>query len=255
LSAGLEVEALHVRYGGVRAITDVGLTVGAGEVVGLIGPNGAGKTTFIDAVSGSTRATGTVRLNGEVITDLPPHKRAAKGLARTWQSAEVFEDLTVRENLYVASGKLPLRTALVEVLTGRNRRNTTVDDLLERLQLEGLAENQADSLTLGQRKLLDVGRALVAKPSIVCLDEPAAGLDKTETAMLGHRLREVAQLGPGMLLVDHVMQLVLGVCDRIVVLDFGQVIATGTPDEIRRDPVVIKAYLGAGTAAEESVGS
>jgi branched-chain amino acid transport system ATP-binding protein len=222
----LSARGITVRFGGVQALTGVDLDVAAGEVVGLIGPNGAGKTTFIDAVSGFVPASGRVELDGRDLSRLPPHRRARRGLARTWQSGELFEELSVRENLAVAS------------------RSATVEPTLALLGLGLVADAAPRNLSEGQRKLVGVGRALAAGPRLVCLDEPAAGLDPGERSDLGRRLRDVATAGTALLLVDHDMGLVLGVCDRVVVLEFGAVIATGAPQEVRADPRVTAAYLG-----------
>lgn len=240
----LEIESLTVRYGGVLALTDATLSVGPQQLVGLIGPNGAGKTTLADAVTGFASATGAVRLRGEDISALPPHERAHRGLSRTWQSAELFDDLTVRENLEVAAARPSARDTVRQMLKAGRAVQPIVDELLDDLDLRLLADSRPSSLSEGQRKLVGVARALAAKPAVVCLDEPAAGLDSRESETLGRQLRMIADGGTGMLLIDHDMGLVLGVCDQVVVLDFGHVIARGTPDEVRRNPTVVEAYLG-----------
>jgi branched-chain amino acid transport system ATP-binding protein len=240
----LRVEKLSVRYGGVRALAEVDLAVAAGQIVGLIGPNGAGKTTLIDAVCGFVRSAGRVILRGGDVTRLAPHRRARLGLARTWQGADLFDDLSVRENLLVATGERGWRTTIRELATGRATANELAEKMLAELGLSELVDRAADELTQGQRKLVGVARALAAEPAVVCLDEPAAGLDTWESHDLGTHLRALVERGLAMLLVDHDMGLVLSVCDRVVVLDFGEVIAAGAPDEIRRDRSVIEAYLG-----------
>jgi branched-chain amino acid transport system ATP-binding protein len=248
----LEVRGLSVRYGGVQALKDVDLAVRPGSLVGLIGPNGAGKTTLIDAVGGFTPATGGVSIAGDDVSGLEPHDRARRGLARTWQAADLFDDLSVRENLTVAADRPTLRAAARELLTGHVTPLDAVGETLALLDLEDLADRAADELTQGQRKLVGVARGLVARPRVLCLDEPAAGLDTAESQELGRRLRSVADQGTALLLVDHDMGLVLSVCDEVVVLNFGAVIARGTPDEVRANSEVVEAYLG--RAAEEVVG-
>jgi branched-chain amino acid transport system ATP-binding protein len=247
--AVLRTEGLSVSYGGVRALSDFSLKVEPGQLVGLIGPNGAGKTTFIDAVTGFARSTGTIELESTDISGMSPDKRARRGLARTWQSIDLFDELSVRENLTVASSRQSGWQATVEILTGRSAQVEAVDRALALLGLERFAEERPDGLTQGQRKLVGVARALAAEPRLILLDEPAAGLDTAESEALGHQLRGVVEKGTPMLLVDHDMGLVLSVCDYVYVLDFGKQISEGTPDTVRRDQRVVEAYLG--SAAKE----
>ncbi len=235
----LAVAGLSVRFGGVHALSDVTLNVKDGELVGLIGPNGAGKTTLIDAISGFVNSTGMVRLGDRDLRGLPAYERARGGLTRTWQSTELFDDLSVLENLTVAA----------------RQSGVTEDDAKRTLALvsmEWAAEAEPSQLSSGQRKLIGVARALVAKPKLLCLDEPAAGLDTAESEELGVTLRRLADQGQSMLLIEHDMGLVLGICDRVVVIEFGKVIAEGTPEEVRRNPKVIAAYLGDGMESTSS---
>ena len=239
-------DGVSVRYGGVIANQDVSLEVRAGQIVGLIGPNGAGKTTFIDAVSGFTPFAGSLHLAGQDIGALSPHARARAGLSRTWQSIELFSDLTVAENLRVTTDRLTARSVMWDVIAP-SRGN--VDDVTWPLDLLGLADQAGtDPTTLpyGKQKLVGVSRALANNPRVLLLDEPAAGLDTEESHALGCRLSAIAERGIAVLLVDHDMGLVLDVCDFVYVLDFGRVIAQGRPSEIRANPVVIEAYLGTG---------
>jgi branched-chain amino acid transport system ATP-binding protein len=248
----LEARGVSVSFGGVRALVDVDLRVEPGQLLGLIGPNGAGKTTFIDAISGFVRHRGDVLLDGRDLSRLSPHKRAGLGLARTWQSIELFDDLTVRENLAVASYRpAPWRT-MREVLTRPVVSTERVELALGLFGLEGRADAMPADLSQAQRKLVGVARALAADPRLLCLDEPAAGLDTMESEELGRHLREIVDQGTAMLLIDHDMGLVLSICDHVVVLEFGKVVAAGTPEAVRRDPTVIRAYLG--DAAEELAG-
>jgi branched-chain amino acid transport system permease protein len=231
----LHVRGLSVAFGGVHALTDVDLEVGEGELVGLIGPNGAGKTTFIDAITGFVRHSGDVELRGRAVGGQAPHAIAALGCARTWQGTDLFDDLSVRENLTVAAGTIVAPA--------------DIEAVLERMGLAPVAEAMPSELSEGQRKLVGLTRAVVGSPALLCLDEPAAGMDTRESQALGQRLRELADLGQSTLLIDHDMGLVLGICDRVVVLEFGRVIASGAPEVVRRDPAVMAAYLGSAAEA------
>ena len=222
----LSVSGLSVSFGGVHALEGVDLEVREGELVGLIGPNGAGKTTLIDAVTGFVPFTGSVSLDGEDIGALPAYQRARRGLARTWQNTDLFDDLEVGENVAVAGGQ--------------------ADRTLGLVGLDWATEAMPDQLSEGQRKLVGVARALAGGPRLLCLDEPAAGLDTRESEELGLALRGLADTGQSTLLIDHDMGLVLGICDRVVVLEFGRVIADGPPEIVRQDERVIAAYLGGG---------
>jgi ABC-type branched-subunit amino acid transport system ATPase component len=231
MTSVFRARGVSVSFGGVRAVAGVDLEIEAGELVGLIGPNGAGKTTFIDAITGFVKSEGTVELGDTTINGLPPHVRAQRGLARTWQTVELFDDLTVRENLTVAAG-----------------RGVAVDEELKVLDLVHAAESMPWELTQAERKRAGIGRALVAKPRLLCLDEPAAGLDVRQSKEFGALLPGIARTGTAVMLVDHDMGLVLSVCDRVVVLESGAVIAQGTPAEIRGDERVVAAYLGHASA-------
>ncbi|MCK9901780.1 ATP-binding cassette domain-containing protein [Frankia sp. Cpl3] len=229
----LDVTGLTVRYGGVTAVSEVSLRVAAGQIVGLIGPNGAGKTSVIDATTGFTRASGTIKLGGDNVEGLPTHTRVRRGLARTFQSLELYDDLTVEENVRAA-------------LFGANadERHRALAAALDLVGLADRADRHADELSQGERQLVSIARACATKPRALLLDEPAAGLDTTETVWLGERIRSISRTGVGIVLVDHDVSLVLSVCDYIYVLDFGKVIAEGDPAAIRADRAVADAYLG-----------
>jgi ABC-type branched-subunit amino acid transport system ATPase component len=242
--AGLHSEHLTVRYGGVVANSDVSLSVAPGQVVGLIGPNGAGKTTFVDAVTGFTSCSGEVWLNGRRIDQLSPHRRRRIGLTRTWQSGELFGNLTVAENILVAARPGGVRALWHDVFGRSGASRSVVDRALVAVGLSGVTGTLARDLSLGQQKLVGVARALAGACELLLLDEPAAGLDSHESLEFATRVRSIADSGPGILLIDHDMSLVLGVCDVVYVLEFGRLIFTGPPDEARSDPAVVAAYLG-----------
>ena len=248
----LHVRGMGVKYGPVTAVQGVDLCVEAGGLTGLIGPNGAGKTTLIDALTGFATSTGTVSLGERNISALSATERSRAGLARTWQSTMLFDDLTVEENIAVASASSPWWRAAGALLRGRPSDLTTAHALLADLGISRLAGMRPSTLQPGQRKLVGIARALATDPAAICLDEPAAGLNNDESAALGALLRRTADRGLTMLLIDHDMSLVLSVCDEVVVLDRGRVIFTGTPGEVQTDAKVIEAYLGGGAPTDVS---
>ena len=229
----LEVEHLTVQYGGVVAVSDVSLRVPAGAIIGLIGPNGAGKTSAVDAVTGFTKAKGVVLLDGTRIDNLRSHQRVRRGLACTFQALELYDDLTVEEN--VSAAAYGVKGAA---------KHGAVQRSLDLVGIADLRERNAGDLSQGQRQLVSIARACAADPQVILLDEPAAGLDTTESRWLGDRIRTISMTGTGILLIDHDVALVLDVCDYIYVLDFGCVIAEGDPASIRNDRKVAEAYLG-----------
>ena len=241
----LAINELTVRYGGLKAVDDASLRVREGEIVGLIGPNGAGKTTMIDALTGFIPSEGRIEFCGAEFTTEQPYQRARMGLSRTWQSLELFGDLSVRENVQVADERATAGSVLADfVKPERSVDLTRVDSALDLVGLTGDADTRPGDLPLGRQKLVGVARALASSPRVMLADEPAAGLDTAESRALGREIIDIAEGGVSILLVDHDMGLVLEVCDYIYVLDFGQIIAEGTPADIRANEAVIDAYLG-----------
>jgi branched-chain amino acid transport system ATP-binding protein len=237
----LRTESISVNFGGIKAIAGVGFEVEAGLVTGLIGPNGAGKTTMFNVVTGLQKPnSGQVFLDGVDVTHMGPKRRARLGMGRTFQRLEVFGSLSARDNVLVA---LESHRGVSE----RANRRAEADALLERLGLSEEADTTADVLPTGTARLLELARALATKPKILLLDEASSGLDSDETTRLGELMVSLAKDGMAVLLVEHDMDLVMRVCEKIYVLDFGLLIATGTPSEIRNDPNVQAAYLGTET--------
>lgn len=243
----LRTASLTVRYGGVTANDNLDIVVHPGQIVGLIGANGAGKTSFVEAITGYTPvSSGRVIFDGEDVTEWPPEDRSRAGLVRTFQTLELFDDLTLWDNLLVACEQTQARTFLKDLLSGGTapaaRRRATW--ALHVMGLTHLADRLPQELSHGQRKLAGVARALATRPRLLLLDEPAAGLDVHESAELSRVLRTLVSEGVTLFLIDHDMGLMLTVCDDVYVLDFGALVAHGPPSAIRHDPAVIAAYLG-----------
>jgi branched-chain amino acid transport system ATP-binding protein len=252
MSASLVVEDLGIRFGGLVALDAVSMRVAPGSIHAVIGPNGAGKTTLLNLVTGLYRpTTGRVALGEETITGLPPHRIAARGVARTFQNTELFAELSARENVLVGLHR-HLRYGIAAAtlrLPGYRRAEREAarraEQLLALVGLREQAETAAGDLALGQQRRLELARALATRPRLLMLDEPAAGLRASEADELIGVLRRLRdELGLTLVLIDHVMRVVMGVSERITVLNHGRKLAEGTPEEVRRNPEVVAAYLG-----------
>jgi ABC-type branched-subunit amino acid transport system ATPase component len=244
----LELRGLSKQFGGVSAVSGVDLQVGKGEIIGLIGPNGSGKSTTVNLVCGVYPVTaGQVVLEGIDITGLAPHKRVRRGLARTFQNIRLFQRLTVWENLWVARnthGRSGYRHLIASWAGRRGEARTRVEELLELAGLLSKRDKLAGALAFGEQRRLEFARALAAEPRLLLLDEPAAGMNLEEVGELKQRILSLKHRGLAVLLVEHVMELVMGVADRIAVLNFGRKIAEGSPAVIQAHPGVQAAYLG-----------
>ena len=233
-------------FGGIRAVDDVSFDIREGEILGVIGPNGCGKTTLFNCILGQYRPdSGSVELHGRDVSRWRPHRRARAGLARTFQLLQVFTSMSVRDNL---------KTAAQEHIGSMGTRlfrspdmglNETVDRLIEQFRLAHLADEHAGNLSYGQQKLLDTAMAFVSRPAVVFLDEPAGGVNLAMLGQMRERIRELNQRdGMTLAVVEHNMEFIFGLAHRILVLEQGRVLMTGTPDEVRNDPRVLKVYLG-----------
>lgn len=237
----LEVRGVDVHFGGHHAVRDVDLDVEAGRITGLIGPNGAGKTTTFNVITGLQEATGRIVLDGDDIGELAPHQRARRGIARTFQRLEVFGSMTAYENILTAAeihrswatGTKPDARALA-------------DEVIDRVGIRAVAGDRVDAMPTGLARLVELGRALATRPRVLLLDEPASGLDETESDAFADLLLELAGEGMAILMVEHDVPLVMKVCEWIHVLDFGAILAVGTAAEIQQNQLVLDAYLGAG---------
>ncbi|MCW2572285.1 MAG: ABC-type branched-chain amino acid transport system, ATPase component [Frankiales bacterium] len=236
----LSVQDVTVRFGGVQAVSSANITAYAGHITGLIGPNGAGKTTTFNVITGLEKPTsGRILVGGRDVGRLPPYRRARLGMARTFQRLEVFGSLSARENVLAAA-------EFRRSWSGdKSDPRQVTEEIIDRVGLRAVAQMRVESLPTGLARLVELGRALATRPRLLLLDEPGSGLDNTETEALGDLLLELAAGGMAILLVEHDVDLVMRICDRIHVLDFGKIISVGTTAEVQADPVVQAAYLGA----------
>lgn len=244
----IEINHVTRRFGGLMAVDDVSTQVESGELVGVIGPNGAGKTTLFNLISGFTAlSSGSVRFKGEAITGLKPHKIAARGLSRTFQNLRIFPNMSVFDNVSVGAVGAMGQTALGAVFGGARQADAISArtwEALERVGLTRQAQDLAANLSYGKRKYLEIARALAMKPDLLILDEPAAGLNDSETADLARFITTLNASGMAIMLVEHDMNLVMGICTRVVVLASGRKIADAAPNVVKTDPLVLEAYLG-----------
>jgi len=249
----LEIVAITQRFGGITALEDISFKVNRGDITGVIGPNGAGKTTLFNIVTGLySQTAGSVLLEGSDISRLPAEQLAARGLVRTFQNIELFGNMTVLENVMLGlhtrsrSGILACMGKMPWHLREEKRIRTEAHEWLEFCGITDLADQTAANLPFGRGRFLEIARAMAVRPVIMLMDEPAAGLNNRETNELAELIRKIRATGVTVVLVEHDMELVMDICDRIVVLNLGKKLAEGTPREIQENPAVIAAYLGEG---------
>ena len=248
----LEAKKIGINFGGLKAVDNFNLNLFEREIVGLIGPNGAGKTTTFNILTGVyTPTSGAIRVEGENVVGLKPHQIVSRGVARTFQNIRLFSDLTVLDNVKIAFQR-QMKYSIVEGILRLPRywkEEREIDlkarELLKIFDMEDLADVTAKNLPYGKQRKLEIARALATDPKVLMLDEPAAGMNPQETAELMNTIYSIRdRFGTAILLIEHDMNLVMGICERLIVLNYGVILATGTPDEIKNNDEVIKAYLG-----------